>query len=173
MSERTPWYDRKFDFDFPASKHTEIVDRLRSAPQRVKDTISGFPADNLTQRDGDTWSIQENVGHLFTIEPLWAGRLDDFLEGKETLRPADLTNRRTHQADHNAASIDQLIESFRVERRRFVDRLDALTEDGFATSAMHPRLEKPMRLVDMCLFIAEHDDYHLERMRELAGIFGK
>ena len=32
---------------------------------------------------------------------------------------------------------------------------------------MHPRLERPMRLIDMMFFHAEHDDYHLARISEL------
>jgi hypothetical protein len=29
-----------------------------------------------------------------------------------------------------------------------------------------------MRLVDACVFFADHDDYHLARIRELQRLFG-
>jgi hypothetical protein len=35
-------------------------------------------------------------------------------------------------------------------------------------TGIHPRLKQPMRLIDMCLFVAEHDDHHLMRMTVLA-----
>ena len=42
-----------------------------------------------------------------------------------------------------------------------------------ARTALHLRLNIPMRLVDMILFQAEHDDYHLARSGELARLFVK
>jgi uncharacterized damage-inducible protein DinB len=173
MPAKWPWLERKFDFDIPAEKHPDIVERLRGTPARVEEMIRSYPPDVLKRRDGNTWSIQENVGHLLTVERLWAGRLDDIISGLETMRPADLTNRATHGADHNSASIQTLMESFRATRHQFVARLEELDTDAFARSANHPRLGQPMRLVDLCLFAAEHDDYHLARMTELARMFGE
>ena len=52
-----------------------------------------------------------------------------------------------------------------------MDRLDRLTDADFARTSIHPRLEVSMRLVDLCLFQADHDDYHLARIRELRREF--
>ncbi len=171
MHGKWPWFERKFDFAFPAEKFPDIVERLRGTPVRVEEKVNALEAATVTQRDGDTWSIQENVGHLLTVEALWIGRVDDILGGAETMRPADLTNRATHEADHNSASISTLTSSFRAERQRLVARLEGLEPHSFAESAVHPRLGKPMRLVDLCLFAADHDDYHLARITELGRAF--
>jgi hypothetical protein len=32
---------------------------------------------------------------------------------------------------------------------------------------LHPRLQQPLRIVDIAYFDAEHDDYHLGRIGEL------
>ncbi len=168
MPGKTPWFERKFDFGFPAGRYPDIIERLRGTPVRIEESLASFPDDVLTRRKGDAWSIQENVGHLLDLEPLWAGRVEDILAHKEVMREADLTNRKTHQGDHNAASIHALTKAFRDARARFVARLDGLEEQAFASSAEHPRLHQPMRLVDLCLFTADHDDYHLARMTELA-----
>ena len=53
-----------------------------------------------------------------------------------------------------------------VFRTSFLERLDALDGSDFARSALHPRLNKPMRLYDMLYFHAEHDDYHLATITE-------
>ncbi|MDP8240406.1 MAG: hypothetical protein P9X24_15050 [Candidatus Hatepunaea meridiana] len=39
------------------------------------------------------------------------------------------------------------------------------------TPANHPRLNKPMRMVDSLYFEAEHDDHHLNVMKELVMHF--
>ncbi len=169
MPGKLPWFERKFDFGFPAARHPDIVERLRGTPVRIEEMMGSFPAEILTRRAGGTWSIQENVGHLLDLEPLWYGRIEDILAGTQTMREADLTNRATHEADHNAAPMAGLMESFRAKRQVFVTRMDQLEPQAFSRSAIHPRLRQPMRLVDLCLFTADHDDYHLARMTELAG----
>ncbi len=39
--------------------------------------------------------------------------------------------------------------------------LAPLTRSDAARLAHHPRLERPIRLVDLCCFAAEHDDHYL------------
>jgi uncharacterized damage-inducible protein DinB len=59
-------------------------------------------------------------------------------------------------------------ELLRVARGRWVDRLDACSDADVARSSLHPRLKRPMRLVDLCFFVAEHDDHHLAVVTRLA-----
>jgi predicted short-subunit dehydrogenase-like oxidoreductase (DUF2520 family) len=35
-------------------------------------------------------------------------------------------------------------------------------------TSLHPRLKRPMRLIDLCFFVAEHDDHHLAIATRLA-----
>jgi uncharacterized damage-inducible protein DinB len=116
----------------------------------------------LTRRTGNAWSIQENVGHLLDLESLWEQRLDDFDAGAKVLHPADLENRQTHEANHNARDIDDLLRAFRAARLRIVSRLERMDDSALARVALHPRLQQPMSVVDLAFFVAEHDDHHLE-----------
>jgi len=84
-----------------------------------------------------------------------------------------MSNARTNNADHNSNSIEKLLERFRLLRGSLIFRLEALRPEDFALTALHPRLQKPMRMIDMCLFMAEHDDFHLTTIREMAGILRK
>ncbi len=169
MPNPVPWTERTFSFDSPAGLSGELLERLRGTPARVEQITRSLPAAVLTLREGDTWSIQENIGHLADLESLFTGRLDDFDAGAETLRPADMTNQRTHEADHNARPIEEVLSRFRSLRGRLVARLETLDPAEFARTARHPRLDVPMRVVDMMLYHAEHDDYHHERLRQIIG----
>jgi hypothetical protein len=80
-----------------------------------------------------------------------------------------LTNGATHSAGHNGRPIAAMLERFAAGRVAIVSRLEALEPAAFEQMALHPRLNTPMRRVDLLLFIAEHDDYHMARMRELEG----
>ena len=107
------------------------------------------------------------------LEALWAERLGDFERGAERLAVADLDNRRTHDANHNAAPLANILSAFRSARTALVDRLDGYDEAMVVRSALHPRLQQPMRVLDHVLFVAEHDDHHLAAitalLRELRG----
>ena len=149
------------------SAYPSLIERLRGTPARLEDRVRGLAPAVLTARFGDAWSIQENVGHLLDLEPLWASRLDDFERGAERLEPADLDNRRTHDANHNARAIDEILRAFRRERAAFVGRLERYDDEFIVRSSLHPRLAQPMRVIDHALFVAEHDDHHLATIADL------
>ena len=165
------WFQRKFDFNLPLWMYPNVVERLRGAPARLEDRVREIPAESLTRRVGDPWSIQENIGHLWDLEPLFAGRVEDFVAGLGELRPADLENRKTHEANHNARRVTDLLLEFRQTRMQTIQRLDELGEDVVGRTAQHPRLQQPMRLLDSVFFMAEHDDHHLAKITELVDDF--
>lgn len=170
---RIPWFERKFDFSFSAQLYPEILERLYGTPIQMEELINSLPADLLVARSEKRWTIQENVGHLIDLEPLWYDRITDILSGEEVMRPADLSNRTTYQADHNSRRITDLLAEFRTQRSKLTDRLKNLNAEDYARTAQHPRLDKPMRIVDLCFFVSEHDDLHLTNMRELAVLLEK
>jgi uncharacterized damage-inducible protein DinB len=167
---RLRWVDRHFVFSLPVELFPVVVERLRGTPARIEDKVRGLSPAVLTRRDGDAWSIQEQIGHLLDLDELHAGRLDDYLAGAATLRPADMANRKTHEVGHNGRPLADLLRAFRHERERFVARLDAWDEGSVSLTAVHPRLNQPMRVIDLAFFTAEHDDHHLARMTELARL---
>ena len=161
------WFERRFEFDSPNTLFPNIVERVRGTPARVEERVRGVEMSTLTRRVNETWSIQENVGHLLDLEPLWLARAGDLGAGAAVLTAAALDNRKTHQANHNALPLASILEAFRRERSRFVAVLDRADAALLERTALHPRLQSPMRLIDLVLFVAEHDDHHLARIGEL------
>jgi len=80
-----------------------------------------------------------------------------------------MSRRNSHRASHDEADLPVLLEALGVARAQWTSRLRALTTTDFARSARHPRLDQPMRLIDHCVFVAEHDDHHLGRILQLLG----
>jgi hypothetical protein len=111
----------------------------------------------------------EEIGHLGDLESLWLGRIDDFMQGREILREADLSNRKTHTANHNSSTAAVLIDTFARQRRVLTRTIRELKDDDLERISLHPRLKTPMRVVDLAYFIAEHDDHHLTRITSAAG----
>jgi uncharacterized damage-inducible protein DinB len=115
----------------------------------------------------DKWSAQEHAGHLLDLEPLWLARVGDYIAAAEQLTAADLTNRKTNEANHNARPLQQILTEFRAAREQRLQRVDELDASLFARAIPHPRLKTPMRLADHLNFVAEHDDHHRARIWEL------
>ena len=164
---RPLWFERKFDFNFPVELYPEIIERLRGTPARIEERVRDVPPALLTRRDGDKWSIQENIGHLLDLDELFAGRFEDYEHGLEKLRAADLLNQKTHQAQHNSRPVEKILREFRHGRLALVARLESQPPEYFRRTALHPRLNTPMRVTDLLYFVAEHDDHHLARISEL------
>lgn len=158
------WFERVFDFTFPAEYFPYVIERVRGTPARLEELVASFDPTILTTRLGDEWSIQEHAGHLLDLDELHVGRLDDFDAGQTVLRAADLTNRKTYEADHNTRLMADILKDFRAARHEFVARIEDSDEAAALKSALHPRLKVPMRLVDLVYFVAEHDDHHLASM---------
>ena len=168
---RIKWTDRRFNFDFPAGIYPEMIERVRGTPARLEDLLKGLPPDTLTSQADGRWSMQENAGHLLDLESLVSQRIDEYLAGNSALHAADMSNRKTYDASHNDVPVDTILKAFRTARQEIVNRLDGFEAEIFGRSALHPRLNMPMRLVDMLFFQAEHDDYHLARISELKKDF--
>jgi uncharacterized damage-inducible protein DinB len=161
------WFDRKFELGLGPEAAPELLERLKRTPERLADAVRGLPPEVLTRRLDGKWSIQENAGHLLDLETLWDQRLDDYNAGAPELHPADLENRKTHEAAHNDRPMADILADLSSIRLRIVERLTRMSPAELARTALHPRLRQPMSVVDLCFFVAEHDDHHLRTIDEL------
>ena len=166
--EKIEWFKRRFPPQQENGILPGIIERLGGTPARLEEKIRKIGLEKLEARPDGKWSIKEEVGHLIDLEPLWSGRIDDFINGKEELRPADLSNRKTHEADHNQKNIDDLLAEFRKERKILVEKIVNLKDDILQKTALHPRLKTPMKVIDLAYFVAEHDDHHLAQITFLS-----
>lgn len=165
--QQIKWFEREFDFSFQQNIFPSIIERLDGTFIRLKTTIEKIPPELLEVKPDGKWSIKENIGHLIDLEPLWQGRLNDILENMEYLRSTDLENKKTDRAKYNKKDINNLLSKFQDLRRITLNRLIELDEKKVYKTALHPRLKKPMRTMDLFLFVAEHDEHHLARITEI------
>jgi uncharacterized damage-inducible protein DinB len=161
MIEQVPWLSREFSFDLPIRVFPSLLERLRGTPVRAKELVAGFPEDVLGTRLAGKWSVKEHLGHLVDLQRLDDRRLDEFLNRGELLSSADLQNRATDGANYWNVPIADILVRLAEGREQLVERLESLTEEEVGISAIHPRLRRPMRILDWVFFVSEHDDHHL------------
>jgi len=61
-------------------------------------------------------------------------RVDDFLTDPDTLAVADLGNRKTHEANHDAQELAEILAGFRTARLRLVEHLGTSEPDVFCAN---------------------------------------
>ncbi|MDP1727366.1 MAG: DinB family protein [Bacteroidota bacterium] len=165
--QRTKWVDRIFTFDLPPGWIPDVLERLRGTVPRLNaitinlsDAVASFKPQNK-------WSIREHIGHLLDLEDLHSGRIDDFISRKEILRAADMSNAKTYQSNHNEKTCAELIEAFAQKRNHLISCFVNLDDETQLIKSLHPRLQVPVRPIDIAYFTAEHDDHHLADIREI------
>ncbi len=166
MIEPIPWTKRAFTFDLPVGAFPALLERLRSTPARAADLASGAPDDLLSRRVNGKWSAKEHLGHLVDLAPLDEKRLGEYLDRVPVLSPADMGNRATESANHCEEPIQEILRRMRDGRDSLAGKLERLTSEEVALEGIHPRLLKPVRLMDWVYFVAEHDDHHLAHARK-------
>ncbi|MFK7937254.1 MAG: DinB family protein [Saprospiraceae bacterium] len=162
-----PWFQRTFgdspDLIFPA-----ILERLTDTPLRVSHKLVQIEPMYFPIQENEKWSIQEHLGHLADIEPLWIGRVDDILNNEtEYLRSWDLENKSVVENGYNDMMMEEIVELFYERREQFVAKLKTVQSTDLQKVALHPRLKTPMTIAELAFFVAEHDDHHLATITQL------
>ena len=169
MSSVPLWFERKFEFTFPVEQFPNLIVRLRGTPARLEEMVRSVSREVLVRKPANKWSAQEQAGHLLDLEPLWLARVEDFVVGGAERTVADLSNRKTHEANHNSTKAEDILAQFRTARSRLLERLEELQPELFSRTMLHPRLKQAMRLIDHLYFVAEHGDHHLAGIGEVIG----
>src|ERR1700674_892974 len=99
MSQVPNWFERKFEFSFPVELFPNVCTRLRGTPTRLEEVVHACPRERLVQKPEGKWSAQEHAGHLLDLETLWMARIEDYVADRGQLTTADLTNRKTDEAN--------------------------------------------------------------------------
>ena len=166
MIKEGAWFERTWTFEMPVTAFPAVLERLRGTPARMAELIVGATDDQLRRHDADAWSAKRHLGHLDDLHALDERRLREYLAGAATLTAADPTNRLTWETDHDALPAPEIVARFGAHRKELVAQMERLSETQIAATAIHPRLRRPLRLIDWAYFVAEHDDHHLAAARQ-------
>lgn len=165
--ETIKWFDRKFDFNFGMEQFSDLSERLGKSASMFLEITSEISNEDLNFKPDGKWSIKEHIGHLYILEPLWQKRFLEIKENKKEMSPADLNNTATDNALFNQYDIEKITDNFRQERNNTIQLLNSFSEQDFLNSLYHPRLQQPMRMIDLMYFVAEHDIHHFKSIQNL------
>lgn len=137
MSQMPIWFERRFEFSFPVELHPNLSTHLRGTPARLEEALRVRSHKIRIRKVEEKWSAQEHAGHLLDLEPLWVARVGDYVVASNQLTAADLKNRKTDEANHNASPLEKILGDFRAARERLLKRIDELDPSLFARAIPH------------------------------------
>ena len=169
--KRTPWIERKFEFNLPEGWIFNELERLEGALARVSSLMSQLSEEEASIGLNGSWSAKEQIGHLYDLENLHISRIEEIKQRKEVLTPADMQNRLTESSDHNSSSKEEISRLFAERRTQFIKLIRSLSDEDQYHGALHERLGVKMRPIDVASFTASHDDHHLVYVSDIVRHF--
>jgi len=144
-----------------------IVAALERAPDLVIPLVREVPEPILKRRPRPgRWSAHEHACHLATIHPVMSARLDLMLTDP---RPRIVPYFPSAQEEEGAllnVDLDEAMERFSDDRRRLVERLNALSAEEWQRTAEHGEYTHYSVFI-MFRHLAMHDMFHAYRIEEL------
>ena len=165
VMEKLQWFDRVFNFGASKGMLPFYLERLHGTIVRIEKKVQGVSEEVLSARLDNKWSVKENIGHLAEVDEIAHKRISEMISGISPMSPAVFEPKPFYEWP-----ISTVIEYFRDNRLRNINRYALLTPDELEKSSEHPRLKMRMTPVDLALFDAEHDDHHLVRVNEIISV---
>lgn len=163
----TPWVKRTFAFGRTMDDLAALLERVLGTAARLTDLTAHEPVERLGLRSQGSWSALEHIGHLIHLQDRMDERVDDYAAQRTCLCRIDLSDQEQILSGYTSRALGDVLEEFRLKRVYFVERIQRLDPGALRHQALHPCRPERMSVSDMVLYLAEHDDHHLVRMRKL------
>jgi len=161
--KKLDWFERQFSFGLSPGMLPFYLERLEGTIARIEKKVSGIPNEILTRKLDGKWSIKENIAHLAEVDEIALKRIDEMKQGISPMSPAVMQPGK----DYNLQSVNDVVDFFRINRIKNLQKYKSLNETDLVKFSLHPRLKVQMNPVDLAWFDAEHDDHHLVRINEI------
>jgi hypothetical protein len=161
--KKLDWFERQFTFGLPHGMLPFYLERLEGTAARIEKKVAGVSEAILSNKLEGKWSVKENIAHLVEVDEIALKRIDEMKQGITPMSPAVIQPGK----DYNRQSIQEIVEFFKTNRAKNLQKYKSLTDGDLRKYCLHPRLKVQMNAVDLAWFDAEHDDHHLVRINEI------
>jgi len=145
----------------------EIMERVKSLPDRVAAEIEGLSEDELRRRPADgAWSIKEVCGHLRDDSEVWRRRLGMMITDTDPVLPSYDQEALVREHAYQDADIAAVLGDVKRFRLEMVDLLSGLGPEGWERTGQHPDWGR-MTIGQGMGMMVRHTEGHLEQVREL------
>ncbi len=162
-----PWNGRIIPVGAAPEQLPVLLERVLGTPVRLRELLAGHAAERLRHRPVGSWCALAHLAHLLWVQQRMVDRLEDFLDLRPRLCEIDSTAEEAELERQVLRDPGDLLEEFRLERLWAARTIADAGPSVHRHVAQHPCGDRPMRTVDMLMWMAEHDDHHLAIMRHM------
>jgi len=151
-----------------AAELARAVDEIERNPEAVIAAVQDLDASVLRYKPNpQKWCVLEIMAHLADVELVYGFRLRQIIaQPGSIITPID-QDEWARALNYTNASVPELIELYRVNRRANVRLLRELTVADLTKAAYHPEYEGDFSLADLLKFMRGHDPNHLRQIERL------
>ncbi|MBL7963228.1 MAG: DinB family protein [Flavobacteriales bacterium] len=164
-----PWHTRSLPNGLGMEQLPVLLARVRGTPVRMQEVLRSVRPEQLALHRSGEWGVLEHLAHLTHLQDRLMARVDDLEARRPDLCPIDLADQVSVLTHVHTRHPGDVLEEFRLRRLAFVQRVQRMPDAVLAHVARHPCGERPTRVIDMLLWVAEHDDHHLAHIHHLLG----
>jgi uncharacterized damage-inducible protein DinB len=148
--------------------YPSLTDRLKNQHTTLNELVSNLGNNQLAYRPGPgKWSIQDNITHLSTYQPIFIDRINAILANNHP-------SFAPYRADDDEAflswrqrSISDLLKRLREDRERLYQLITNLSESELSRTGTHLRYGT-MTITQWTEFFLLHEAHHLFTIFKLA-----
>ena len=149
------------------NKTEVVIAALERAPDIVIPLVQEVPEAILKRRPRPgKWSAHEHACHLALVHPRMSTRLDLMLTDPSPRIKPYLPHLDEEDGAMLKVDLDEAMERFSSDRRRLVERLNALSAEDWHRTAEHGEYTHYSVFI-MFRHLAMHDVFHAYRIEEL------
>ncbi len=149
------------------SENEEIVEKVRTLPDRVAAVVAGLSEQELRRRPAeDEWSIKEVCGHLCDDSEMWRRRLALMLTQDNPTLPTYEQEELVRERAYQDADLAAVLADFKRNRQEIAGQLSSLAPSDWERAGIHPEHGPRTIRTGMELMIA-HTEGHLEQLRAM------
>lgn len=147
--------------------NVEIIERVRTLPDRVAAEIEGLSEDDLRRRPAEgAWSIKEVCGHLRDDSEVWRRRLNLMITETDPVLPAYDQEALVRERAYQDADIAAVLVDFKRLRLEIAGLLSGLGPEDWKRTGRHPDWGSVRIRQGMAMMI-RHTEGHLDQVRDL------
>ncbi|WP_020533251.1 DinB family protein [Flexithrix dorotheae] len=159
------WFERQFEFPGNQNIFPSLLERLEGTSIRLRVKTLKISDSIQVIRPEGKWSIMENIRHLLEMELVWQKFISSILKGKRIINLSNTKSPASPQL--NNENVDHLLIQFADQRRITLETISKLKNDKIFKNAFYTPLQRPLSILDLAYYMAEHDDHHLARITNI------
>lgn len=147
-----------------------VIAALDDAPQIIAGLVGQVGQEKLRLKaPAGPWSVLEHVCHLRDLEREgYAVRINRMLSEETPMLPDIDGDKLAAERDYNGQNIAEALASFASARRQNVAAVRGLSPEERKREGMMESVG-PVTVERLMLIMHQHDQEHIEEMRELSG----